>query len=687
MNRRVIVIMLLGLIQAEAAYADSNVNMDQLLSLSMEDLMKLKVNISTNTLQTLSKVPSVVTLITAEDIKATGATNLTDILQSVPGIYIQNNLFADRPMVTFRGASSTHTLIMVDGVPMSDLVWDPSIFWKGLPTSMIERVEIIRGPGSALFGSYASAGVINVITKAAVGIDKAEVGVRDGSFNTREGWVQDGGKVGSFDIGFTVELLHTDGPNPFIAVDGQTATDKKTGTNISYAPGYARYGYDSADLRFSMAQRHWRTLVDYTGQSNIKTGLSGGGVLDPLTSGEYSKFDIQQLYRNENFAKDWGLNAELHYSKLDYTSYDGFQNNPPGYVNPTTGITNSIGNIDQYRSAESKFDYEASGVYTGFNAHAIRLGGGYSSEDLYYVEEFINMGIGPNGVQLPSNSPLINNSSSPYVFAPEKTRTISYGFLQDVWTFAHDWDLTAGARYDNYSDFGGTCNPRVALVWQSNDKLTSRLMYGQAFRAPSFLQLYALTASNTPNPNLQPAKTNTTDLSFSYLASKNVKLGLDLYQFVESNLIVADSTPLAQFQNTGSNTSNGEELEAMWQATNTLRVSGNFSNRNDTTQYNPVPKQKAYLRTDLAFMPKWNWDVQANWIGAHSLAPGDPRALIGAYTLVDTTVRYSNLRDWEFAGSVRNLFDVDARELSSKALLNNLPLAGRNLYAEIRYKF
>ena len=679
--------LLFGMFHALTAYAGSDPSMDQLLSLSLEQLMEIKVNISTNTKQALSKVPSVVTVITAEDIKATGATNLTDILQSVPGVYVQNNLFADRPMVTFRGASSTHTLIMVDGVPMSDLVWDPSIFWKGLPTSMIDRVEIIRGPGSALFGSYASAGVINVITKAAVGIDKPEVGMREGSFNTQEGWVQDGGKWNGFDIGVTAELLHTDGYNPFIAVDGQTATDKKTGTNISYAPGYAQYGYDNADLRFSLGAGNWRTLVDYTGQSNIKTGLSGGGVLDPLTSGEYDKFDIQQLYSNDNFAKDWGLNAELHYSNLDYSSGNGFQNNPPGYVNPNTGITNSNGNITQYSAAESKFDYEASGVYTGFKSHSIRLGGGYSSEDLYYVQEFINMGTAPNGVMLPSNSPLVNNSDSPYVFAPEKTRQIDYGFLQDVWTFAHAWELTTGARFDHYSDFGGTLNPRVALVWQSTDKLTSKLMYGQAFRAPSFLQLYALTTSNTPNPNLEPEKTNTTDLSFSYLASKDVKLGLDLYQFVESNLIVADSTPLAQFQNTGSNTSNGVELEAMWQATSKLRISGNFSDRNDTTQYNPVPKQKAYLRTDLAFMPKWNWDAQANWIGPHSLAPGDPRAPIGAYTLVDTTVRYSYLRDWEFAGSVHNLFNVDARELSSTALTYNLPLPARNVFAEIRYKF
>jgi iron complex outermembrane receptor protein len=493
--------------------------------------------------------------------------------------------------------------------------------------------------------------------------------------------VQHGGNWNGFDVGFTAELLHTDGHNPFIAVDGQTKNDKKYNTDVSYAPGYAHYGYDNADLRFSIAKDNWRMLADYMNQSNIKTGLSGGGVLDPLTSGEYSRFNIQQLYSNENFAKDWSLNAELHYFHLDYTSGDGFQNDPPGYTNATGTYPNGI--IDQYRSAERGYDYEVSGLYTGLKAHAIRVGGGYNSEDLYFVQELTNFGAGP--VNTPG--PLVDISNSPYVFAPEKTRNISYAFLQDVWTLAHDWELTAGARYDHYSDFGGTVNPRLALVWQSTDRLTTKLMYGQAFRAPSFLQLYALTTSNTPNPNLKPEKTNTTDLSFSYLASKDVKLGLDLYQFDESNLIAADSTPLAQFQNTGSNTSHGVELEAMWQATKLLRVSGNLSDRNDANPYNAVPKQKAYLRTDLAFMPNWNWNAQANWIGTHSLVPGDPRAPIGAYTLVDTTVRYSHLRDWEFAGSIRNLFNVDARELTSKAIPNDLPLPSRNLYAEMRYKF
>ncbi len=685
MKIRAPMILSLALFQALTAYADTDAGMEQLLSLSMEDLMQSKVNISTNTEQALSKAPSVVSVITAEDIKATGATNLTEILQSVPSVYIKDNLFGFRPLVALRGAQPTQTLIMVNGAPIRDLVWNSGIFWKGLATSMIERIEIIRGPGSALFGSNASAGVINIITKTAGRITKSEAGVRAGNFGTQAGWVQSGGNWNGFDIGFTAELSHTDGHNPFIAVDGQTAQDTKPGinTHVSYAPGYAHYGWDGTDIRFSMARDNLRLLADYMGHSNVETGLSGGGVLDPLTKGSDNRYNIALLYNNKEFAKDWGLNAELRSYHIDYTSGDGFQETPPGYTDATGTYPNGF--INQMRSAERGFGIEVSGLYTGLKTQAIRIGGGHSSEDLYLVEQFINKGTGPDGSPILTTNQLVSVSDSPYAFAPENTRQIDYLFLQDEWTFALGWALTAGARYDHYSDFGGTLNPRLALVWQSTDRLTTKLMYGQAFRAPSYLELYALTAANLPNPNLKPEQSNTWDTSFSYLASRNLTLDIDFYRFAQSNLIAPDSAN--QFQNLGGNTSRGIELEAKWQATQTLRLSGNLSNREDSTPYNTIPKQKAYLRSDWAFIPNWNWDVQANRIGKHSLPPGDPRAPMGAYTLVDTTIRYSLRKDWEFASSIRNLFDVDAREVTSGSLPDNLPLPGRSFYAEMSHKF
>jgi iron complex outermembrane receptor protein len=646
MNKYKIVIafagLCIGLVGASSAHADSDQKLAQFLTLSLEELLATKVSISTHTQQALSKAPSVISVITAEDIKATGATNLTEILQSVPGVYVKENLFGFRPQISFRGATSTQTLLMVNGAPMRDLVWNAGIFWRGLPTEMIERVEIIRGPGSALFGSDASAGVINVITKTAGKIEQSEAGMRIGGFDTQAAWLQHGDNWNGVDIGLTAELSHTDGHSPFISY----------ASSVSYAPGYAAYGYDNADLRFSASKGNWRLQGDYMQKNNIEVGLVGGGALDPLTRGHDSRSNLQLLYDDARFSEYWGLNAELRYYQLDYSSGAGFQEQPP----PSTVINN-------LQSAEQGLVFETSGQYKGIQSHAIRVGGGYSLSDLYYVEQIVN-GVAQN-------------------YVPEKNRQIGYLFAQDIWSLADDWELTAGLRYDHYSDFGGTLNPRLALVWQSTQRLSTKLMYGEAFRAPSYLELYANTGATNPNPNLTPELSKSWDLSFSYLAAKNLKLGLSVYRFAQSNLIALDASNT--YQNMGDNTTRGIELEATWQATQTLRVSGNLSNREEAMAFNTVPKQTAYLRTDWAFMPTWNWNVQANWIGAHQLYGS--RSPIDAYTLVDTTLRYALRRDWEFSASIRNLFNVDAREYTSSKIPDNLPLPGRNAYAEIRYKF
>ena len=222
MKKRIATILFLASYLSSPAHASASPSMDQLLSMSMHKLMSLKVRISTDTDEALSKAPSVVSVFTESDIEATGATDLTDLLQSVPGIYVRENLFGFRPIVTFRGASGNQTLLMLNGEPMSDLVWTSGIYWKGLPTSIIKRIEIIRGPGSALYGAGASAGVINVITKTAGVIRDTEAGMRVGSFGTQEGWAQSGGTWHGFEVGVTAGVWPNHGFLPYIAQEGRT---------------------------------------------------------------------------------------------------------------------------------------------------------------------------------------------------------------------------------------------------------------------------------------------------------------------------------------------------------------------------------------------------------------------------------------------------------------------------------
>ena len=682
-----LIILSLSFFQACFAHANTDERLDHFLSLSLEELVNLETTIATNTKRTTTKAPAVVTLITADDIKATGASNLVDILEGVPGIHIRASHFAFRPLIHFRGANASQTLLMVNGTPMKDMMWGFGIFWKGLPNSMIERVEIIRGPGSALFGADASAGVINVITKTAGKIEHSEAGLRTGSFNTKTAWLQHGDNWNGFDIGLTAELFSTNGHDPLIETDAQTSSDQTYATDVSYAPDSAQYGWNNQDIRFSVAKDHWRLLADYIRHSDLEIGLTGAGVLDPVTQASDSRYNIDLLYNNASFNQDWGLDAQLSYLHLDYTSGDGFQERPPGY-NDGTDIY-PIGVINQMRSAERRLNFETSGLYAGIDNHAIRLGVGYTWQDLYFVEQWVNDEI--------NLAQLVDISDTPAAFAPEKTREISYLFLQDVWSINDDLELTAGARYDYYSDFGNTLNPRLALVWEITDKLTTKLMYGQAFRAPSYQELFAETSRSLPNADLDPERSQTLDLAFSYVATKDLQLGLNFFHFKQTDIIRSipvTGLPKNQFQNTGKHTIYGIELEARWQASKELRISGNYSHRNqheDEHRSYDQPDQEAYLRLDWGFLPEWNWNLQTNWIGERtrntSGSNPDTRPPVDDYFLTDTTIRYAHSESWELAASVRNLFDTDACEYTGGAIPNDLPLPERNVYAELRFKF
>jgi outer membrane receptor protein involved in Fe transport len=664
-----------------SANAENDAKLEHFLSLSLEELMEQEITISTDTKQTITKAPAAVSSISSDDIKATGSTNIAEILETIPGVHIKYHHFGFRPLIEFRGANATQTLLMVDGIPMRDLNWSYGIFWKGLPTNSIKRIEVMRGPGSALFGADASAGVINVITKTAGKIDSSEIGLRRGSFNTNSGWMQYGESWNNFDIGLTMDFHDTNGHDPFIESDRQTIDDQRDATNASYAPDNAHYGWRNQDIRFSIAKQKWRLNLDYTHHSNLQTGFTGGGKLDPVTKANDKRFNAGLLYNNENFYPNLGIDAELQYQDLKYSSGDGFLEDPPG----SDGV-NINGNINQMRSAERRLAFELSGLYSGIEEQTIRLGTGYTWQDLYRVEQFRNTGPGPDGIDIPTDSDLVDVSDSPHAFAPEKARKIHYFFIQDAWAITTDWELTAGLRYDHYSDFGTTVNPRLALVWSRTDRITTKLLYGRAFRPPSFRELYSITTDAQPNANLQPERSETLELAFTYIISRDLNLGLSIYQYQQSDSIrsieIANKTK-KQFMNTGETTINGIELEAKWQPTANLRVSANYTIRDqDKDVPYPVYNQDAYLRTDWGFHPDWNWNIQSNWVGEYLRKSNGDCPTCDNSVITDTTLRYTGIQNWEFAASVRNLFNEEACEQT-----NDLPLPERSVFAEIRYKF
>ncbi len=662
MNKLKLVSLLMSSVFSAQLAAEDIVAADSLLDMSIEELTQVKVIIATGMEQTKSDAPATVTLITEEDIKKTGATNLADILQTVPGVHIQRSAFGFRPEVRIRGAASTQTLLMINGNPIRDLVWNFGIFWKGLPTSAIKRVEVIRGPGSALYGADASAGVINVITKTAGKITQNEAGVRAGSFDTQEGFIQYGNKWNDFDVAFTADYSTTDGHNP----------DIKNFGNV-------RYGYDNQDIRFSLMNKNWQLLANYIHHDNLDTQITGAGFYDPVTSADDERYDLDLIYSDAQFSENWGIKAKLHYQDLDYNSNNGFRERPPDATFPT-------GRINQMSSSERQARFDFTANYSGFNEHTITLGSGYNWQDIYQVDQVVNYD--GNTYMQPTN--IVGTAGA---FAPEKSREIRYALIQDIWTLTPDWELTSGLRYDHYSDFGDTFNPRLALVWQTTDKLTTKFLYGQAFRAPNFQELYAITSRSTGNYKLDPEETKTIELAFSWQINQQAQLNANLFEYIIDNFIRRDSN--RKYQNSGKHKTTGIEIEGRWQLNNKLVFSGNYTWRDpehNDYRVSEEPKQSAYLRTDWQFLPGWNWNIQANWIADRERADNDSRKNISDYTITDTTFRYSGLKNWEFAASIRNIFDENAKDQANirdniSGTKMDLPLPERNAWAEIRYKF
>ncbi|GBE10779.1 colicin I receptor precursor [bacterium BMS3Abin12] len=654
------------------------------------------VTVATGARQPLARAPAVATVITARDIREIGATNLAQVLETVPGIHASVSGPGYNPIFMIRGIYSDfnpEVLMLVNGIPITNLfLGNRSQAWGGMPVEDISRIEVIRGPGSALYGADAFAGVINIVTKTADEIRGTRIGMRGGGFGTYGGWILHGGNYHDTKVAFALQARTTDGFHGTVDQDAQTALDRLFGTQASLAPGSVNTGGRRLDARLDLARGHWRFRTGYQGRFGYGTGAGGSFALDPVGSGGGHRFNADLTYHTLDLNPNWDLKARLSYfdvaTKTDLVLF------PPGAFGGTfsNGV---IGNPDVF---ERQGRLDLSAFYTGFRRHRVRIGTGVFYGDMYKTRETKNFTIGPGGIPTPLGGLVDVSQSAPFI-RPHH-RTDAYVYLQDEWDFVRDWALTAGVRYDRYSDFGGTTNPRLALVWQARYDLTAKLLYGRAFRAPSFAEQYNI---NNPvalgNPNLKPETINTAELAFDYQPTPAFRAGVDIFHYRMSDIIrfVPEPAPAtsATVQNSGSQTGNGLEAEFTWHATPAFTLRGNYAFQRSIddrtgTDAGMAPEHQIYLRGDWRFIPGWSWDAQGNWVAGRRRVAGDNRPPVGPYLIVDTTLRHRvGHTGLHVAASIRNLFDRRAKEPSPAPGLipDDLPLPGRSFYIEARYDF
>ncbi|MBU0483119.1 MAG: TonB-dependent receptor [Proteobacteria bacterium] len=705
--------------QAGEIEEDDSEAITSLLEMDLEQLTELEVELATGTSKPINLAPAVASVITAEQIEQLGARSIQEVLEMVPGLHVTpSSKNAMSPTYSIRGIQTSvnpQVLILQDGVPISAAYYGSRPSFRQ-PVANILRIEVVRGPGSAVHGADAFAGVINIITKDGQAINGSHFGARAGSFDSYDAWLQHGKTYAGWDLGLNLEYQESRGDHERVLdADLQTALDAPPpagfGTSASLAPGALDTSYQTINSQLSLAKGNWTMRLwgmhqDDGGVDGVTQTLGDNNV-------ETEQVVASLNYDNQELLNDLDLKIRVHYNY--YKQESALQLFPAGsvlmlgadgninFVTPTSMATFTDGVYGTPVQIDHQLGLELTTLYEGFAQNLWRFGVGYTNikEE---TEEYKNFGPGTSAENLTAlptlnviDGTLYDLTGTEDIYMEDQERSLWFLSVQDEWAFTRGWELTAGLRYDHYSDFGDTVNPRAALVWETRYDLTTKLMYGRAFRPPSFTELYAQNnPANKGNTDLKPETIETVELAFDYQPTTNLRTGLNLFVYEIDDLIelVQDqgqTTAIAQ--NHKNQEGRGFELELDWLTTDTLRLRSNFayqrSKDKETGEVVPdAPEMQFYAGANWKFLPKWSFDSQYYWVGKRHRASGDTRPDIKDNDIVNLILRRKNIaKYWEAALAVRNLFDEDVREPSLSSIPNDYPMESRSVWAELRASF
>ena len=687
-----------SLVSFDEEYDDSNDDSDE----SLEDFYGDEdfVSIATGSKKLISKAPAVASVVTSSDIEEMGARTLSEVLETIPGLHVSLSSQTNAPKFQIRGISTQYnpqTLLLVDGTPMTSTVrGDRHVVWGAFPVKSIARIEVIRGPGSAIYGADAFAGVINIITKNADDIKQTKIGARVGSFDTKEAWFITKFSNDGIKLALTGEFSQSDGHDSVIDWDAQSNLDAlDIAPPVSFAPGSTQVGYKAYDFNFKMVYKDLDFKVLYQDRSDVGSGHGIAEAIDP-----HGKFASEKILADINYYLKLADNLNSFLSLSHYSSSQEIEENiwllPPGAL--FGAFPNAlIGNPEWFeKTSIAKVNF----IYEGWSDHKLDFGFGYRNEDLYKVKESKNF-----NADLSPKGELIDVSDTDEVFMPESDRESHFLYVQGEFYLAPDWELTAGVRYDNYSDFGSTTNPRLALVWTTTQKLTTKFLYGEAFRAPAFAET---TVVNNPvslgNGNLKPETINTLEMAFNYKVSEKFDFNLNIYKYKLKDLIdfiPDDDSPTATAQNQGEVSGHGAELEANYKITSQLKLLANYSYQKATDKVvdddlGGAPNHQAYLRANWKAFDNLSINAQMNYVGKQERNSFDARAAVGSYINSTLSVQYKDIfPGWDIRLTSNNLFneDITAPSTGPSAvnpainIPNDLPQAGRSVYFDVTKSF
>jgi iron complex outermembrane receptor protein len=691
------------------------------------------VTIATKTKMSVNDAPSIVSVITEEEIKNSGAKNLEEVLRQVSGFYINKTVVFHDMKIGIRGliqSESPGVRIMVNGHSVENVMNDNSGIIS-FPIGLIKKIEIIRGPGSALYGNEAMNGVINIITKDEKAPSAISAGY--GSFDTYEATGQFSYSKNDLSLFFFADTTRSDGDPQFI---GKDMASLMFPPGFSHAPGYSNEDFTYNSFFAKLSYKDFRLMGSYRkNEAQPFTSITGALTNNGDTLQE--KAFVEAGYES-SLTQKTKLNAKVYY---DY-SYDDF--NYEMFGSETTPL---FGNFPKGQSmighVSTKCDRVGGEVMTDIAAtESLEIVAGVLGEylKLYDAKNYFNANVTGSllnlgGVTYMPMEYLGSVRDQPFDTTDEGHRSIYAGYVQGTWNLIKAFPslenigktltFTAGARDDYYSDAGGTLNPRLGLVYAPNDKLFFKLLYGQAFRAPSFAQMYIKNNSTIfGNPDLKPELVKTSEIQAGVNLTEHITATLNFFSIKKEDAI---ALYMGRWDNRGEVESQGVEGEirasfgksryAYFNATfqkakdvthDTITDSGGKAYTQDDYDLGNYPEVIANMGVNNDISRYVNANISVSYIGSMNrvgkmqftaskndpdgtLEKSDQREATGSYALVNFSLIFHNFdfaKGWEFQITGYDIFNADQRDPEvDGSLPNDLPRWGRNFMGKLSYTF
>lgn len=513
---------------------------------------------ATRTAEEVKVVPQSVEVITSEDIEKLGATDVYQALKLASNVDVTRAGMAGHN-VMIRGMSTNHTLILVNGMRRAgeDTSVTQNVYaLDRLSLSDIERIEIVRGPASAQYGSDALGGVINIITKKSGAEPSVMVGASTGTESINNYYHINFGKQGNFSGSLNMRFSKLR-KNVMPDADGSNFYGPTQDINFD---GNFDLG-NNQNLNLNLGYYHEQTAADYKDAFLSGTMYSNK---DKKEWYDYTRKDFSLAWTGKTPKNDWMIRTYYSYLDKDNNLYNnravfpGMMENILGTMYPR---------YDWDKSKYKLFGIEGKDTMAIGEDHLLTFGAEYRSNKV----EGTRMGNGGDNIH--SEDRWGNGVQRTKDYSEKDLETYA-AYIQDEWMVNDKLLLIPSIRYDHDSSFGGKTTPKIGATYFLNDHNRFKANWGKGFKAPTISELYMsmnramgpMTVTVLGNPDLQPEESESWDISYEYDDDKNWGK-ITYFENDVKNLITSpytinpDGTMVSQYENVDKAQINGVELE------------------------------------------------------------------------------------------------------------------------------